>query len=185
MRDWSVHAYLCSCLPMEFPFLLNCKLGVWGVQNGRARVNPDNVFQLSCSLSSHFCFQSLRDNIVHQNKNANGQERRKETFVWKKPWHREFPFFFFFYMALYQTFRLYPCLRQQRWGWVGHHGVQWVFVCIFVGWGKGFQFSCVSIVPVSSVSFCSSHPRLGCACMSENMREARRIFIIQQFFQSR
>lgn len=154
MKDWSVHAYLCSCLPMEFPFLLNCKLGVWGVQNGQARANPDNVFQPSCSLSSHFCFQSLRDSIVHQNKNVNGQERRKESLVWKKPWHRDF---FFFNLALYETLRLYPCLRQQRWGWVWHCAVQWVFVCICVGWGEGFHhayFSCWFLLFPFSLRLC-------------------------------
>lgn len=178
MKDWSVHAYLCSCLTMEFPFPLNCNLGVWGGQNGEARVNPDNVFQLSCSPSSHFCFQSLRDNIVHQSKNANGQERRKETLVWKKPWHREF----FLKSGVVSDFEALSMLETAK---VRLGGALWCSVGFCVGWGEGFQFSCVSIMLFSPVSSCSSHPRLGCACMSGSMREARRIFIIQQFFQSR
>ena len=36
---------------------------------------------------------------------------------------------------------------------------------------------------VSLASSCSSHHHLGCACVSQNMREESRIFIIQQFFQ--
>lgn len=45
-----------------------------------------------------FCFQSLRDNLAHQNKNANGQERGKEKFVWKNSGLENY----FFSPALYQ-----------------------------------------------------------------------------------
>lgn len=31
-------------------------------------MNPPEGFQLPCSLSSHFCFLSLKDNIAHKNK---------------------------------------------------------------------------------------------------------------------
>lgn len=85
---------------------------------------------LSCSLSGHFCFQSLRDNIVHQNKNADGQERRKEALLWKKPWHREF---FLFLPGIISHFEALSVLETAKVRWVWHHGVQWVFVCTSVG----------------------------------------------------
>lgn len=82
---------------------------------------------LSCSLSGHFCFQSLRDNIVHQNKNVDGQERRKEALLWKKR-HGEF-----LLTWIVSDFEALSMLETAKVRWVWHHGVQWDFVCICVG----------------------------------------------------
>lgn len=64
-----------------------------------ARGNPAEGFQLPCPLSSHFCFQSFRDNIAHQNK-VNGQERGKERLVWKSSGLEKYLFFLAFYRTL-------------------------------------------------------------------------------------
>lgn len=76
-----------TCLPVLLPAAgvsIPPAVQVVSVRGMKWGANPAEGFRLPPSLSSHFSFQSLRDNIAHPNKDANGQEWEKEKLDWKK-----------------------------------------------------------------------------------------------------
>lgn len=133
-----------------------------------ARGNPAEGFRLPCPLSSHFCFQSFRDNVAHQNKKANGQERGKERLVWKSS-GLEKDFFFCLFSPPRLCIRLFQSSSTPEIAKVRLAAVSWfsegLCSCAYrLGRGLPAWLCFHHAFSASLVSSCSSHHCLGCAC---------------------
>lgn len=86
------------------------------------------------SLSSHFSFQSLRDNIAHQNKAANDLEWKKEKLDRKNSENNFFPWPC---IGLFQALSVLETAKVR----LGLSGV-----LLTIGWGESYQLGRVSIM---------------------------------------